>query len=66
MGWVKYLSLGVVVIALIIAGAKIAINSRRGDGSESVFAIGTPLAGAIIIAVAFTAVGALAEAAIGG
>lgn len=64
MSWAKYLSLGVCVIALVIAGARIAFNSRRGDGGETVSQVGNPLLGTIVVAAAFSAITALAQQAI--
>ncbi|MFB8764030.1 hypothetical protein ACFW4K_22285 [Nocardiopsis alba] len=50
--WVKWISLGVCVIGLMVAGATMAINSRRGEGGEHMGKIGMTLAGVIVISAA--------------
>jgi hypothetical protein len=62
MGWVKWVALAVCIIGLIVAGAMMAINSRRGEGSEHAALIGRILAGVVIISAAATIVGFLVTA----
>jgi type IV secretory pathway VirB2 component (pilin) len=57
MGWVKWVALGVAVIGIMIIGAKLAIESRRGEGGAHLGALGTAMAGVIVIAGAASLVG---------
>lgn len=59
MSWVKWLALGVVIIGLMIIGAKLAIESRRGEGGAHLGALGMAMAGVIVIAAAASLVGFL-------
>ena len=59
MGWVKWLALGVAVIGIMIIGAKLAIESRRGEGGAHLGALGTAMAGVIVISGAASLVGFL-------
>ena len=59
MGWVKWVALAVCIIGLIVAGAMMAVQSRRGEGGEHVGKIGMALAGVIVISAAATLVGFL-------
>ena len=59
MGWIKWLALGIAVIGIMIIGAKLAIESRRGEGGAHLGALGTAMAGVIVIAGAFSLVGFL-------
>jgi len=59
MGWAKWIALAVCVLGLIAAGAMMAINSRRGEGSEHVGRIGSALGGVILISAASALVGFL-------
>ena len=52
--------IGVVSLALIVAGAMMAIQSRRGEGGEHTGRIGMGLAGVIVISAAAALVGFLA------
>ncbi|WP_285729764.1 hypothetical protein [Nocardiopsis sp. ATB16-24] len=52
LGWAKWIALAVCVLGLIIAGALMAIQSRRGEGGEHMSKIGMVLAGVIIISAA--------------
>lgn len=61
MGWVKWLALGVVIIGLMIIGAKLAIESRRGEGGAHLGSLGMAMAGVIVIAGAASLVGFLAS-----
>ncbi len=60
MGWAKWMSLGVLVLALMFAGVKMAIGNSRGDGGEHASAIGWVLGGVIVVSAAVTIVSALA------
>ena len=60
MSWVKYLSLGVLVVALMIGGARLAFD-RMGGGHEQGAAIGKTLVGVIVVSAAFSLVTALAS-----
>lgn len=60
LGWVKWLALIICVVGLIIAGAMMAIQSRRGEGGEHAGKIGMALAGVIVISAATSVVGFLA------
>ena len=59
MGWAKWIALAVCILGLIAAGAMMAINSRRGEGSEHVGRIGSALGGVILISAASALVGFL-------
>lgn len=59
MGWAKWIALGILVLALIAAGAKMAINQRRGEGGEDAGNIMTVLLGAIIVSAAAAIIGFL-------
>lgn len=59
LGWVKWIALAVCVIGLIIAGAMLAINSRRGEGGEIAGRVVMALVGVIIISAAAALVGFL-------
>ncbi|WP_017585610.1 hypothetical protein [Nocardiopsis ganjiahuensis] len=62
LGWAKWLALAVCVLGLIIAGALMAIQSRRGEGGEHMSKIGMVLAGVIIISAATSLVSFLIDA----
>jgi len=59
MGWVKWIALAVCVLGLVVAGALMAIQSRRGEGSEHMGKIAMALGGVIVISTAGTLVGFL-------
>ena len=59
MGWAKWVALGVVIIGLFIIGAKLAIESRRGEGSSHLGSLGMAMSGVIVIAGATGLVGFL-------
>lgn len=59
MGWVKWVALGVAVIGIMIIGAKLAIESRRGEGGAHMGALGTAMAGVVVISAAASFVGFL-------
>lgn len=59
MGWVKWVALGVCVIALIVAGARMAISSRRGEGGEHATSIAVVLVAVIVISGAASILGFL-------
>ncbi len=60
LGWVKWVALTVCVIGLIVAGALMAVQSRRGEGGEHVGKIGMALGGVVVISAAASLVGFLA------
>ncbi len=49
MGWVKWIALGILVIALIAAGVRMAFGAGRGDGGEHAARIGWVLGGVMIV-----------------
>ena len=57
MGWVKWVALAVCVIGIIVAGALMAINSRRGEGGEHVKTFVAILVGVMVIGAATALVG---------
>lgn len=59
MGWVKYVALGALVLALIGAGVMMAINQRRGEGGEDAGRILKVLIGAMIVSAAVSVIGFL-------
>ena len=59
LGWGKWVALGVVVAGFIAIGAQMAVQNRRGEGSNHLGALGYTAFGAIIIAGAFAMVGFL-------
>lgn len=59
MGWVKWVALAICIIGLIVAGAMMAIQSRRGEGGEHAGKIGMALGGVIVITAASSLVGFL-------
>lgn len=60
MGWVKWLALGVLVISLMAAGAKMGFGGRHGDGEEHAGRVGRVLLGVIVVSAAGALVGFLA------
>ncbi|SJZ61474.1 hypothetical protein SAMN02745673_00927 [Marinactinospora thermotolerans DSM 45154] len=62
LGWVKWLALAVCVAGLMIAGATMAIQSRRGEGGEHMGRIVMVLTGVIVIAAATSLIGFLVDA----
>lgn len=60
MGWAKWVALAVCILGLFIAGALMAVQSRRGEGGEHVGKIGMALGGVIVISAAAALVGFLA------
>lgn len=60
MGWGKWLALGVLVLALMAAGAMMGVQSRRGEGGEHAGRILGALFGVMVVAAAFSLVGFLA------
>ena len=59
LGWGKWIGLAMCVAGLIVAGAMMAIQSRRGEGGEHVGTIGKVLAAVILIGAAGAIVGVL-------
>ena len=60
LAWSKWVSLGVCVLGLIAAGAVMAFQSRRGEGSEHLSKVGMALMGVVIISAASSLVNLLA------
>lgn len=60
LGWIKWISLAVCVLGLMMAGAVMAFQSRRGDGSEHLQRVGMALVGVVIISAASSLVSMLA------
>lgn len=61
LGWAKWVALAVCILGLFMAGALMAIQSRRGEGGEHAGKIGMALGGVIIISAAASLVGFLAK-----
>ena len=59
IGWAAWIAVGVCVIGVLIAGAKMALEHRRGGGGESVASLGWVLGGCIVIGSASALVGAI-------
>ena len=57
--WAAWIGLAVCVLGVIIAGASMAVASRRGDGGEHMSKLGWVLGGCIIIGSASGLVGAV-------
>lgn len=60
LGWAKWVSLVVCVLGLVMAGAVMAFQSRRGEGGEHLNRIGMALMGVVIISAASSLVSFLA------
>lgn len=60
MGWGKWVALGVLVMALMFAGVRMAIGNRRGEGGEHAASLGWVLGGVMIVSGAFAVVSFLA------
>lgn len=60
LSWVKWLALGVLVVSLMVAGARLGFGGRQGDGEEHAGRIGRVLIGVIVVSAAFSLVGFLA------
>lgn len=63
MGWLKWVALAVCIIGLLVAGAMMAIQSRRGEGGEHAGKIAWALGGVIVISAATSLVAFLVDAA---
>src|SRR5690625_4030295 len=61
LSWVKWIALAVCVAGLMIAGATMAIQSRRGEGGEHMGRIVMVLGGVIVIAAATSLIGFLVD-----
>jgi len=59
MSWSKWVSLGVLVVALIIQGASMGFQSRRGQGGEHAGALGWIMGGVMLVWAAWSIVGFL-------
>lgn len=49
LGWVKWLALGIAIVGIIIIGAKLTIDNRRGEGGQHLGSLGFAMIGIIII-----------------
>lgn len=61
LGWAKWICFGICVAALMIAGAIMAWNSRRGEGQEHGARIAWGMGGVAVISGSFALVSALAS-----
>lgn len=61
LGWLKWVALIVCIAGIIIAGALMAVQSRRGEGGEHAGRIGMALAGVIVVSGAGALVAFLAD-----
>ncbi len=52
MNWVKYLSFGVLIMALMAAGAMLGFGGRDTDGTQHAGRVGKVLIGAMIVSAA--------------
>lgn len=59
LSWAAWVAVLVCVLGVIIAGGTMAIQHRRGEGSESMTRLGWVLGGCIVIGSASALVGAL-------
>jgi hypothetical protein len=59
LGWAAWVGIVVCVLGVIMAGATMAIQHRRGEGGESMARLGWVLGGCIVIGSASALVGAL-------
>lgn len=59
LGWAAWIALGVCVLGVMIAGAAMAVGSRRGEGGEHMSRLGWVLGACIIIGSASAFVSAL-------
>ncbi|MBA3807751.1 MAG: hypothetical protein H0X28_05070 [Solirubrobacterales bacterium] len=57
--WAAWIALGVCVLGVILAGAMMAVQARRGEGGEHASRLGWVLGGCIIIGSASALVGAV-------
>jgi hypothetical protein len=57
--WAAWVAFGVCVLGVIVAGALMAVHSRRGEGGETAARLGWVLAGAIVVGSASGLVGAV-------
>jgi hypothetical protein len=61
LGWVKWLCLALLIVSLMVAGARLGFGSRHGDGEEHAGRIGRVLIGVILLSAAGSLVGFLAN-----
>lgn len=61
LGWAKWVALAICILGLFMAGALMAVQSRRGEGGEHAGKIGMALGGVIVISAAASLVGFLAS-----
>ncbi len=59
LSWAAWVAVVVCVLGVIIAGATMAVQHRRGEGGESMARLGWVLGGCIVIGSASALVGAL-------
>ncbi len=52
LSWVKWVCLGVTIISLMVAGARMGFGSRQGDGEEHASRVGQVLIGVILVSAA--------------
>ncbi len=60
MGWGKWIAFGILVMALIFAGVRMGVGTRRGEGGEHAHSVGWVLGGTILVSAAFSIIGLLA------
>lgn len=61
LGWLKWGGLAACVAGIIIAGAMMAIQHRRGEGGESLGKVGWVLVAVIVISAGASLIGFLAD-----
>lgn len=61
MGWVKWGCLGLLVVAMMIAGARVGFGGRHGDGNEHAGRVGSILIGVMIVGAAGALIGFVAS-----
>jgi hypothetical protein len=59
LAWAAWMAFAICVLGVIIAGATMAIQHRRGEGGESMARLGWVFGGCIVIGSASALVGAL-------
>ncbi|WP_144389964.1 hypothetical protein [Marinactinospora thermotolerans] len=62
LGWVTWISLGLCVLSLMVAGAMMAVRTRRGEGGEHLGKVVVIMVATVLIASASAIAGALLEA----
>lgn len=59
LSWAAWIALAICVLGVLVAGAMMAVGSRRGEGGEHMSRLGWVLGGCIVIGSASGLVGAL-------